>query len=147
MYAVIKSGGKQHRVSVGDRLRVESLGVEPGQELELDQVLLVADGEDVAVGTPHVAGKEKKVMARVLGHGRGDKIRVFKLKRRKGYRRTIGHRQNYTELEIVSIAGQVGGGGKPKTKGAAKKRATKNTADTSAEAAGETAGDTPAAKD
>lgn len=121
MYAVIESGGKQHRVSVGDRLRVESLGAEPGAELELDRVLLVADGDDVAVGAPHVSGKP--VVARVLGHGRGDKIRVFKFKRRKGYERTLGHRQNYTELEIVSIAGHGTGGGATKAKRATKKKA------------------------
>jgi large subunit ribosomal protein L21 len=103
MYAVIQSGGKQYRVAVGDRLRVEKLAAEEGATVEIDRVLMVADGADVTIGTPTVA--EKPVTARVVGHGRGDKIKVFKRKRRKGYRRTQGHRQYYTELEIVSIAG------------------------------------------
>ena len=102
MYAVVKSGGKQYRVAVGDKLRVEKLDVSTGETLQFDDVLLIADGEDVQVGSPTVA---TPVVARVTGHGRGKKIRVFKMKRRKNYRRTQGHRQAYTELRIAEIKG------------------------------------------
>lgn len=104
MYAVIKSGGKQYRVAVGDVLRVETLPGESGSTVELDNVLMVADGGDIKVGEPTLA--DTTVTATVRGHGRGDKIRVYKFKRRKNYRRTQGHRQNYTELEITAIAGK-----------------------------------------
>ncbi len=103
MYAVIKTGGKQYRVAVGDVLKVESLPVEPGATVELDKVLLVADDAGVKLGSPHLTGTS--VTATVKGHGRADKIRIFKLRRRKSSRRRMGHRQNYTELEITSIAG------------------------------------------
>lgn len=103
MYAVIQSGGKQYRVTVGDRLKVESLKLDPGSKLSLDNVLLVADGEDVEVGGPNLS---TKVEATVVGHGRGEKVRIFKLRRRKNSRQQAGHRQNFTELEIVSIAGK-----------------------------------------
>lgn len=104
MYAVIKTGGKQYRVAVGDVLKVESLPVEPGATVELDKVLLVADDAGgVKLGSPHLSGTS--VTATVKGHGRADKIRIFKLRRRKNSRRHMGHRQNYTELEITSIAG------------------------------------------
>lgn len=101
MYAVIQSGGKQYRVSVGDKLRVESLSVEEGDSVELDKVLAISDAGELKVGTPLLG--DIKVQATVLSHGRGDKIRVFKMKRRKNYRRQYGHRQNYTELEITAI--------------------------------------------
>ncbi len=101
MYAVIESGGKQYRVSIGERVRVESLAVEPGATVELDKVLAIADDDDVQIGTPHLT--DTTVKATVVGHGRGEKIRVFKMKRRKNYRRTLGHRQNFTELEITAI--------------------------------------------
>jgi len=104
MYAVIKSGGKQYRVAVGDVLRVETLPGESGSTVELDNVLMVADDGDIKVGDPVLA--DTTVTATVRGHGRGDKIRVYKFKRRKNYRRTQGHRQNYTELEITAIAGK-----------------------------------------
>ncbi|MEQ8495198.1 MAG: 50S ribosomal protein L21, partial [Gammaproteobacteria bacterium] len=94
MYAVIKTGGKQYRVSAGDKLNVETLPVEAGGEVQFDQVLMVADGEDIAVGAPFVDGA--RVTAKVVEHGRGEKIRIVKFKRRKHYRRTMGHRQNYT---------------------------------------------------
>ncbi len=103
MYAVIESGGKQYRVALGERLRVETLAVEAGSTVELDKVLAVAGDDGLRIGTPHL--EATTVTATVVGHGRGDKIRVFKMKRRKNYRRTQGHRQNYTELEITAIAG------------------------------------------
>jgi large subunit ribosomal protein L21 len=102
MYAVVKTGGKQYRVSAGEKLKVEQIPAEVGSEIVLDQVLLVADGDAVRMGTPLLAGA--RITARVLGHGRGDKVRIFKLQRRKHYRRTQGHRQNYTEIEILGIA-------------------------------------------
>ena len=103
MYAVIKSGGKQYRVAPGDKLRVESLTAEEGATLELEQVLMIADGDDVKVGTPYVEGG--KVSAVVKGHGRGKKIEIVKFRRRKHHRKQMGHRQNYTELEITAISG------------------------------------------
>jgi large subunit ribosomal protein L21 len=103
MYAVVRTGGKQYRVSAGEKLRIERLAAEVGQEIVLDQVLLVADGEALKWGAPLVSGASVK--AKVLGHGRGDKIRVFKLNRRKHYRKSRGHRQNFTEIEILGIAG------------------------------------------
>src|SRR5689334_6874502 len=101
MYAVVKTGGKQYRVSGGEKLRVEQLSADVGAEIVLDQVLAVGEGEAVKVGAPLVAGAS--VTAKVLAHGRGDKVRIFKMRRRKHYRKTQGHRQNYTEIEIVSI--------------------------------------------
>lgn len=100
MYAVIKSGGKQYRVAVGDVLRVESLPYESGDTVQLDDVLMVADGSNVQVGSPKL---DSKVTATVRGHGRGDKVEIVKFRRRKNYRRMNGHRQNYTELEITAI--------------------------------------------
>lgn len=101
MYAVIKSGGKQYRVSEGDRLRVEKLAGNVGDKLEFSDVLMVG-GEKVAVGAPFVAGA--KVNAEIVGQGRGKKIVVFKIKRRKGYRRKAGHRQFYTELKVTGVS-------------------------------------------
>lgn len=102
MYAVIKTGGKQYRVSAGEKLKIERIAAEVGQEIELDQVLLVADGDALKMGAPLIAGAQVK--AKVLEHGRGEKVRIFKLNRRKHYRRSQGHRQNYTEIEILGIA-------------------------------------------
>jgi large subunit ribosomal protein L21 len=102
MYAVVRTGGKQYRVSAGEKLKVEKLPADVGQEILLEEVLLVADGEALRMGTPLVAGAAVK--ARVLSHGRGEKLRIFKLKRRKHYRKSQGHRQNYTEIEILGIA-------------------------------------------
>ena len=102
MYAVIKTGGKQYRVSAGEKLKIEQIAADVGQEIVLDQVLLVADGDALQMGAPLVAGA--RVKARVLKHGRGEKVRIFKMKRRKHYRRSQGHRQNYTEIEILGIA-------------------------------------------
>lgn len=118
MYAVIESGGKQYRVAIGDRLKVESLAAEPGQTIDLDQVLLVAGGDKTEIGTP---GADTKVEATVLGHGRGPKVRIFKLRRRQNSRTRGGHRQNYTELQITSIAG-VTESAKPAVKKATKKK-------------------------
>ena len=103
MYAVIKTGGKQYRVASGEKLKIEQIAANIGAEIVLDQVLMVADGDKVALGTPLVAGASVK--AKVVSHGRGDKERIFKLRRRKHYRKSQGHRQNYTEIEILGIAG------------------------------------------
>lgn len=102
MYAVIISGGKQHRVTVGERLKVELLKNEPGQTFDLTDVLLVANGDDVCVGAPLVEGA--RVAVEVLGHGRHDKIRIVKHKRRKHYHKEQGHRQWFTEIKITDIA-------------------------------------------
>jgi large subunit ribosomal protein L21 len=101
MYAVVQTGGKQYRVAVGDVIRVEKLEAAAGSSVNLDEVLMVADGDNVRVGTPKLAGAA--VTATVKSHGRGDKIRIFKMRRRKHFRKTIGHRQHYTELEITGI--------------------------------------------
>jgi large subunit ribosomal protein L21 len=103
MYAVIESGGKQYRVAPGDIIRVERLEVSPGDSVDLNRVLLVADEQGVRTGGPVLDGIS--VTAKVRVHGRGDKVRIFKLRRRKNYRRQAGHRQNYTELEITQVAG------------------------------------------
>ncbi|MFO1259213.1 MAG: 50S ribosomal protein L21 [Gammaproteobacteria bacterium] len=100
-YAVIESGGKQHRVKVGQRLKLEKLPVEEGQTVELDKVMLVANGDNVQLGAPYL--DKSKVSAKVLSHGRGDKITIIKMRRRKTYRRKQGHRQAFTEIEVTSI--------------------------------------------
>lgn len=102
MYAVIKTGGKQYKVSAGGKLKVESLPVEVGGAVEIKDVLMVADGDSVKIGAPFVAGASVK--ATVVSHGRGDKVMIFKMRRRKHYRKTQGHRQNYTELRIEGIS-------------------------------------------
>lgn len=102
MYAVIKSGGKQHRVQEGEYLRLEKLEVATGESFDFNEVLMVADGDNFAIGTPLVAGG--KVTAEVLSHGRGDKVKIIKFKRRKHYRNQMGHRQWYTEVKITSIS-------------------------------------------
>jgi large subunit ribosomal protein L21 len=102
MYAVVKTGGKQYRVSAGEKLRIEQIAAEVGQEIVLDQVLVVADGDALKMGTPLLAGAQVK--AKVLAQGRGDKVHIFKMRRRKHYRKSQGHRQNYTEIEILGIA-------------------------------------------
>ncbi|OED36321.1 50S ribosomal protein L21 [Chromatiales bacterium (ex Bugula neritina AB1)] len=101
MYAVIKTGGKQYRVAPGDKLRVETLDADEGATVNLESVLMVSDGENLTVGAPEVAGAS--VSATVLAHGRGKKIDIVKFRRRKHYRRQMGHRQNYTELQITGI--------------------------------------------
>ncbi len=100
-YAVVETGGKQYRVQSGDTLEIESLPIEQGKEVAFDKVLLVADGEKVKVGQPLVAGA--KVTADVLDHKRGKKVIAFKFRRREGYHRTIGHRQELTVVKIKAI--------------------------------------------
>ncbi len=102
MYAVIATGGKQYRVQQGETLHVEKLDDEVGKSIEFTEVLLVADGENVKVGAPHVAGA--KVTAEVVSEGRGEKLLIYKYRRRKGYRRKTGHRQPFTALKITGIS-------------------------------------------
>ncbi|MCI0511102.1 LSU ribosomal protein L21P [Chromohalobacter marismortui] len=102
MYAVIKSGGKQYRVQEGQTLKLEKLEVATGDTLELDQVLLVADDDDVKVGAPLVEGA--KVTAEVVSHGRGEKVKIIKFRRRKHQMRRQGHRQWFTEVKITGIS-------------------------------------------
>jgi large subunit ribosomal protein L21 len=102
MYAVIKTGGKQYRVSAGEKLKVESLPAEVGSEITLDQVLMVGEGDSVKMGSPVLAGASVK--ATVIAHGRGEKVHIFKMRRRKHYRKSQGHRQNYTEIQISGIS-------------------------------------------
>jgi large subunit ribosomal protein L21 len=102
MYAVIVTGGKQYRVSQGDTLRVEKLDAAEGESVDLEQVLMVVDGDDVKIGTPVLDGG--KVTAEVKTHGRGDKVDIIKFRRRKQHMKRQGHRQAYTELEIMGIS-------------------------------------------
>lgn len=106
MYAVIKTGGKQYRVAEGQTLKVEKLEVEAGASVEFDTVMMIADGEQVTVGAPYIAGA--RVTATVKSQGRGPKVRIIKFRRRKHYFKTQGHRQSYTELKIAGISGLVG---------------------------------------
>ncbi|GAA6139988.1 50S ribosomal protein L21 [Arenicella sp. 4NH20-0111] len=126
MYAVIKTGGKQYRVAVGDKLKVESLKVEVGGKVVLDHVLMIGDGDKVEVGTPTLA---KTVEATVLSNGRGKKLRIVKFRRRQNSRTRTGHRQNYTELEITAIGGKAAAKKAPAKKAEApKKEAVKKAA-------------------
>ena len=102
MYAVIKTGGKQYRVTPGEKIKIEQIPADVGAQIVLDQVLMVADGEAVKLGNPLVAGAT--VQATVLAHGRGTKVKIFKMRRRKHYQKTQGHRQNYTEIRVDAIA-------------------------------------------
>ena len=102
MYAVIKTGGKQYRVVAGEKIRVEQILAEIGSEIEIDQVLMVSDGDKTSMGRPLVDGATVK--ATVLGQGRHDKVRIFKMRRRKHYQKHQGHRQNYTEIQITDIS-------------------------------------------
>ena len=102
MYAVIMTGGKQYRVNQGDKLRVEKLDAAEGESVNLDQVLMVVDGDDVKIGTPLLDGF--RVTAEVKTHGRGDKVDIIKFRRRKHHMKRQGHRQAYTELEITGIS-------------------------------------------
>ncbi|MDP8567387.1 50S ribosomal protein L21 [Methylophilus aquaticus] len=102
MYAVIKTGGKQYKVAAGEKLKVEKLTGDVGSKVVIDKVLLIADGETTTIGAPLVAGA--KVSATVVSHGRGDKVMIFKMRRRKHYRKTQGHRQSYTEIQIDTIS-------------------------------------------
>ena len=101
MYAVIKTGGKQYKVAPGEKLKIEQIPADVGAEVILDQVLMVGDGASVRLGQPVVAGASVK--ATVLAHGRGDKVTIFKMRRRKHYQKTQGHRQSYTEVRIDDI--------------------------------------------
>jgi len=101
MYAVIKTGGKQYRVVEGETLKVEKLDVEEGAAVEFDQVLMIADGDQIQVGAPYVEGA--RVTATVQSQGRGPKVRIVKFRRRKHHRKQMGHRQHYTELKITGI--------------------------------------------
>ena len=103
MYAVIKTGGKQYKVAAGEKIKVEQLAADVGQEIVIEQVLAVGNGADLRVGTPLVVGATVK--ATVVAQGRHDKVRIFKMRRRKHYQKRQGHRQNFTELEIGSING------------------------------------------
>ena len=103
MYAVIQTGGKQYRVQPGETVQVEKLEVEVGKTLEFNEVLLVADGDNVRLGTPHVAGV--KVVADVVDQGRDAKILVYKYRRRKAWHRKQGHRQPFTALKVTEISG------------------------------------------
>ena len=103
MYAVVESGGKQHRVIEGETLKVEKLDLATGEALTIDQVLMVGEGESVKIGAPYVAGSS--VTAEVVSHGRHEKVTIVKFRRRKHHRKQMGHRQWYTELKITSIAG------------------------------------------
>ncbi len=101
MYAVIKTGGKQYRVSKGATLKVEKIDADEGATVKFDQVLMLSDGKNVSIGTPLVDGSQ--VTAKVLAQGKSRKIEVIKFKRRKNYKRNVGHRQMYTEVEITGI--------------------------------------------
>ncbi len=103
MYAVIKTGGKQYRVVAGEKIKVEQIAADVGQEIVIDQVLAVGTGAELKIGTPLVSGATVK--ATVLAHGKHDKVHIFKMRRRKHYQKRQGHRQNFTELEISSVNG------------------------------------------
>ena len=102
MYAVIKTGGKQYKVATGEKLKIEQIAADVGQEIVIDQVLAIGNGAELQVGTPWVAGAS--VTATVLAQGRHDKVRIFKMRRRKHYQKRQGHRQNFTEIEIGSVS-------------------------------------------
>ena len=101
MYAIIKTGGKQYKVEVGAKLKVEKLLGDEGSKVVIDKVLMIADGDKATIGAPLVLGA--KVGATVLSHGRADKVMIFKFRRRKHYRKTQGHRQSFTEIQIDAI--------------------------------------------
>ncbi len=101
MYAVIKTGGKQYKVAAGEKIKVEQIAADVGQEIVIDHVLAVGNGAELQVGTPLVPGAS--VRATVVAHGKHDKVRIFKMRRRKHYQRHGGHRQTYTELQIASL--------------------------------------------
>jgi large subunit ribosomal protein L21 len=103
MFAVIATGGKQYRVQEGSVLKIEKLTAEAGASVEFDQVLLVGEGASVKLGSPFIAGG--KVVATVQSHGKGDKVRIVKFRRRKHYKREKTHRQPYTEIKVTSISG------------------------------------------
>ncbi len=100
MYAVVKTGGKQYKVAVGEKLKVEQIPAELDSQIELE-VLMIADGDKLKLGEE---AAKAKVVAKVVAHGRGEKVRIFKMRRRKHYQKRQGHRQNFTQIEILSIA-------------------------------------------
>jgi large subunit ribosomal protein L21 len=102
MYAVIKTGGKQYKVAAGEKIKVEQIAADVGQEIVIDQVLAVGNGVDIQVGSPLVTGASVK--ATVVAQGKHDKVRIFKMRRRKHYQKSQGHRQTYTELLIDTVA-------------------------------------------
>ncbi|GBG01616.1 50S ribosomal protein L21 [Azospira sp. I13] len=102
MYAVVKTGGKQYRVVAGEKLKVEQIPADIGAQITLDQILMVGEGESVKIGAPLVQGAS--VQATVVSHGRHDKVKIFKMRRRKHYQKHQGHRQNYTEIRIDGIS-------------------------------------------
>jgi large subunit ribosomal protein L21 len=101
MYAVIKTGGKQYKVAAGEKIKIEQIAADVGQEIVLDQVLAVGNGAELTVGTPLVTGASVK--ATVVAQGRHDKVRIFKMRRRKHYQKHGGHRQSFTEVEISAV--------------------------------------------
>ena len=101
MYAVIKTGGKQYKVAAGEKLKIEQIAADVGQEIVLDQILAVGNGSDIVIGAPLVSGASVK--ATIVAQGRHDKVRIFKMRRRKHYQKRQGHRQNYTEVLIGEI--------------------------------------------
>ena len=127
MYAVIKTGGKQYRVTPGEKLKVEKLLGEVGSDVTIDKVLMMVDGDNVTIGAPLIAGAS--VPATVISHGRGDKVMIFKFRRRKHYRKTQGHRQSYTEIQIGDFGSGSGSKAakvaKPETKVAGTEAAAK----------------------
>jgi len=114
MYVVFATGGKQYRAATGEVLKVEKIDAEKGATIELDQVLMVGEGADVTVGTPYVEGS--KVTATVLEHGRGDKVKIVKFRRRKNSRTQMGHRQYFTRIEINDVSTSAKKAAKPKAK-------------------------------
>lgn len=102
MYAVIKTGGKQYRVSSGEKIKVEQLAADVGSQITIDKVLMVSDGDKVSIGKPLVKGAT--VQATVINHGRGEKVRIFKMRRRKHFKKQQGHRQNFTEIQVDQIS-------------------------------------------
>ncbi len=101
MYAVIRTGGKQYKVAAGEKIKVEQIAADVGQEIVIDQVLAVGSGADLTVGSPLVAGASVK--ATVVAQGKHEKVHIFKMRRRKHYRKSQGHRQTYTELQISAV--------------------------------------------
>jgi len=103
MYAVIESGGKQHRVEPGEILQLEKLDIAEGETIDLEKVMMIGEGDKLEIGMPYVKGG--KVTAQIISHGRSDKVKIIKMRRRKHYRRQAGHRQHFTKVEIKEISG------------------------------------------
>ena len=102
MYAVIKTGGKQYKVAAGEKIKIEQIAADVGQEITIDEVLAVGNGADLKIGSPLVSGAVVK--ATVVAHGKHDKVRIFKMRRRKHYQKRQGHRQAFTEIEISAVS-------------------------------------------